>query len=324
MKLEKQFLGDSVGLLSHLTDEAVTDILVNGTQSLFVEKQGELISFPSPFHSTEGILDLIERLLVPLGKRIDATQPYVDGRLPDGSRFHIMLPPIALDGPLISFRKFRSFESALAFDNSPPGLIVWLETQLKQRKSVLIAGGTGAGKTTLLGNLLNVISPSERMILIEETSEIRTTHPHALRLETRLAGPDGKSEVTARDLIRNALRMRPDRLILGECRGEEAFDLLQAMHTGHPGSLGTIHANSALDALRRLESLVLLTGFALPLRQVREWIASAISVVVHLEKMNGKRRISEVIEVDGLEGDVYRITPYYHWGRSHLRTHSRL
>lgn len=309
--MEKQFLGESAALLVFLNDEEVTDILINGIHSVFVEKQGQLHYHPSPFQTTAAIWDLIERLVIPLGRRIDATQPYLDGRLGDGSRFHVILPPIALGGPFLSFRRFRKRASLNLSETAPLGTIDWLQEQLRRKKSLLIAGGTGTGKTTLLSVLLDGVSPAERMILIEDTAEITTLHPHVIRLETRPPTPEGNGEVSARSLVRNALRMRPDRLILGECRSEEAFDLLQAMHTGHPGSLCTIHANSALDALRRFESLVLLCGYSLPLRHVREWIASAVSIVVHLEKEGGVRRISEIIQVEGLEGDVYRISPRY-------------
>lgn len=309
--VDRQFIGAASRLLPLIRDESITDILVNGTHSLYVEKDGRLEYRPSPFDGPDAVFDLIERLLLPIGKRVDAAQPYLDGRLADGSRFHIVLPPIAAEGPLISIRKFRSPGAASLVAVAPGEVLSWLDEQLAQRKNILIAGGTGAGKTTLLCRMLDSLPPDERLVVVEETMEIRTCHAHALHLEARPASPDGTGEVTLRTLIRNALRMRPDRLVLGECRGGEAFDLLQAMNTGHPGSLSTIHANGALDALRRLEALVLLAGFSLPVATVREWVAGAIQVVVHLERRGGVRSISEILTVQGLEGEIYRITPCF-------------
>jgi len=307
-----RWIGRTEGLRRFMEDEAVTDILINGPGKLFVERSGQLLEEPSPFLDPVSLQELIERLLVPIGKRVDASQPYLDGRMPDGSRFHILLPPIASDGPYISIRKFRKhFEPGNLTDMGPPDLMKWIERQTHARKNFLICGGTGVGKTTLLARLLAEASPRERIAVIEETREIPMLHPHMVSLEARAATPDGVGEVTLRALIRNALRMRPDRIILGECRGEEAFDLLQAMNTGHRGSLSTLHANGGRDALRRLEGLVLLSGHGVPLSVVREWIGGTIDHVLHLYRESGRRQIGEVISLQGVEGGMYRIRPRF-------------
>jgi pilus assembly protein CpaF len=311
--LAKQLTGTSAALIPFLIDPTVTDILVNGLSSFYVERKGKLSREPHPFTERAEIQDLIERLVVPLGKRVDAAQPYLDGRLSEGSRFHIILPPLASTGPLISIRKHRNSVALSSFGCEE--LTEWLKAEVGRRHSMLIAGGTGAGKTTLLSALINEVPGQERIALLEETQEIRTDHPHSLQLEARGPSPEGKGEVTLRTLLRNVLRMRPDRVILGECRGEEAFDFLQALNTGHPGSFGTIHANSALDALRRLETLVLLTGFPLPPYALREWISSALKTVIFLERKEDRRAIGEVLSLHGLEGDRYRITPRFREGR---------
>jgi pilus assembly protein CpaF len=310
--LERQLTGAGSRLIPYLCDPTVTDLLINGLTSFYVEKEGRLVQVPHPFTERAEIQDLIERLVVPLGKRVDASQPYLDGRLLDGSRFHIILPPLASSGPFISLRKHRASQHLEAFGSDE--LVRWLQGEVRARRSLLITGGTGTGKTTLLGALINEIPSTERVTILEETSEIRTSHPHALYLEARPASPDGKGEVTLRMLLRNVLRMRPDRVILGECRGEEAFDFLQAMNTGHPGSFGTIHANSALDGLRRLETLVLLTGYLLPPQVLREWIAAALKAVIYLERRGDQRRIREALSIHGLEGDRYRVTPRFREG----------
>ncbi len=311
MALEKQLMGRASALLPLLQDEEVTDILINGPRTLFVDRHGKLSRLESPFDDPASIGDFIERLLIPIGKRIDSAHPYIEGRLVDGSRFHILLPPVASGGPFISIRKLgRGSQCALASFGSVE-IVDWLRTQVHNRQNILICGGTGTGKTTLLTKLLDEVPATERIAILEESREIQTSHPHAVRLEARTASPDGTGEVTLRCLIRNTLRMRPDRILLGECRGEEAFDLIQAMNTGHPGSFSTLHANSAQDALKRLESLTLLSGFQIPLRAIREWIASAIQVVVFLQRRDDERKIAEVMTVSGLEGEVYRVSPRY-------------
>lgn len=309
--LQKQFVGKSAGILPFLQEPEVTDILINGADKMFVEQGGVLNSVSSPFKTRDSLHDLIERMILPIGKRIDAAQPYLDGRLADGSRFHIILPPISLEGPLISIRK-RRCESRLGLsDFAPKHVIDFLEKEILRGSNLLIAGATGAGKTSLLSCLLEKVSKLERIAVIEETREIRVNHPHVIHLEARPPSPEGKGEVTLQALVRNALRMRPDRLILGECRGGEALDMLQAMNTGHKGSLGTIHANSALDALRRMEGLAMMSGVSLPMRTVKDWIGSVIHGVIYLEKRGVLRQVTEIINVSGMEGDVYRVTPRF-------------
>lgn len=309
--LEQQFTGNARLLLPFLQDTEVTDLLINGTKSFFIEKEGTLRSEKNPFEDLDQIRNWIERLLVPIHKRVDAKMPYVDGRLLDGSRFHLIMPPLAVDGPFISIRKKRpTFNCALeTFGN--PEVIAWLKEQMAEKKNMLIAGSTGSGKTTLLSRCLELVPPTERIAIIEETKEIEVSHPHVLHLEGRPPTPEGVGEISLRVLLKNALRMRPDRLILGEARGEEAFDMLQALNTGHKGSLGTLHASSAQDALRRLEALALLSGVQVPHRVIREWIAANIQIVVFLEKEAGRRQIKEVLTLHGLEGEKYRVSPLH-------------
>jgi pilus assembly protein CpaF len=310
LSLHRQFLGSAADLLPWMEDPSVTDLLINGAQSVFVERHGLLERVVSPFTDRAALMDFIERLLVPLGRRVDAARPYLDGRLADGSRFHIILPPLAEHGPLLSIRKSRTGVAAPLESFGEPPVLNWLTELFRQGGNILIAGGTGTGKTTLLSRLLDTVDGSDRLVVVEETSEIRLEHPHAVFLEARTATPDGLGEVSLRTLIRNALRMRPTRLVLGECRGDEAWDLLQAMNTGHAGSACTIHANSPLDALRRLETLVLTAGVPAPLSAVREWVASAIHAVVFLERKAGQRKIAGALRVQGMEGERYRIHPF--------------
>lgn len=307
--LRRQLQGRSAVLVPWLEDERVTDLLVNGTHSFWVERDGCLTEEPPPFADRAAIAELIERLLVPLGKRIDAASPWADGRLADGSRFHVILSPIAVEGPVVSIRRMRSAEAAPLEAFGPPEPIEWLRREVAEGRNVLVAGATGTGKTTLVTRLLEEAPPGERIVIVEESVEIRPRHPHVLHLEARPPSPDGTGAVTPRSLVRQALRMRPDRLVVGECRGGEALDLLQAMNTGHRGSLSTLHANGAADALRRLEGLALSAAPGLPPRVVREWIAASIHVVAQLERDGPRRRLREVIAVHGLEGEVYRLMP---------------
>ena len=309
IEISQQFCGPAKALFPYYQDTTITDILINGTKSLYVEQEGKLIPLPPVFQKNSEVSDFVERLLYPIGKRVDALQPYIDGRLLDGARFHIILPPIAMDGPYISIRKHREPGSILLEDFGSESALNWLRQNLIRRTNILVCGGTGAGKTTLMGRLIEHVSPFERIALVEETAEINAIHPHIVRLECRPSTPEGVGAVSARTLIKNALRMRPDRIVLGECRGEEAFDLLQALNTGHSGSMGTLHANSCLDALKRLESLVLLTGYDLNYKTVRSWISTSINAVVFMEKRGKKRVICEIIEISGLEGEHYRFSP---------------
>lgn len=293
-------------MVPFLEDSRVTDILINGTEGFYLEIEGVLERRDLALQRGD-LVELIERLVVPIGKRIDATHPYLDGRLLEGSRFHIVLPPIAPEGPLISIRRWRDGRQCTLSDFGNSSLINFLLGQVTSRRNFLISGGTGSGKTTLLSRLLDSIEEEERIAIIEETMEIQIAHRHQVRLEARTASPDGVGEVSLQVLVRNALRMRPDRLIVGECRGAEAFDMISAMNTGHLGSFTTLHANNAREALKRLESLILLAG--VPLGVARQWVASNIHLVVHLTKEGALRQIAELILVEGLEGDVYRIHP---------------
>lgn len=308
--LRRQLVGPASLLLPWLEDSLVTDVLVNGMTGLFVDRGDGLERYPCPFPSAEGLRDAIERLAVATGRPIDAAQPFLDGRLADGSRFHVVLPPLAPEGPLVSIR--RGGEGARAWQPPAPlSLLEWLRRGVRERANLVLSGGTGAGKTRFLGWLLEAVPEGERVVVLEETREIESRHPHLVRLEARPASPDGRGEVTLRSLLRNALRMRPDRIVLGECRGAEALDMLQALNTGHAGSLTTLHASGARDALSRLEAMALLASAAVPLPALREWIGASVQLVVHLERDGGGRHVAEVLAVCGTEGDRYRLFPVY-------------
>lgn len=280
-----------------LADEAVTDVLVNGPGPVWVDRAGRL-------QVTEVVIDrptldlVIERVLAPLGRRVDPVQPMVDGRLPDGSRVHIVVPPVAVDGPCLAIRRFGARRVALTDLASPPvaDLLRWA---VRSRANVVVVGGTGSGKTTLLNALAASIPAGERIVTVEDAAELRLETPHVVRLETRAASVEGVAPVTARDLVRAALRLRPDRLLLGEVRGGEALDLVTAMNIGHDGSLSTLHANGCADALRRLETLVLFAGVGLPHDAVRDHLRSAVDLIVHIARdPAGRRRVVAVAEVD--------------------------
>ncbi|MCB9255270.1 MAG: CpaF family protein [Bdellovibrionaceae bacterium] len=307
--LRQQFKGESAALLPLLLLPAVQDIVLNGLDSAFVDCGKGLEPVAPPFKSRSGIYALMERMVIPTGRRLEAGRPYLDGCLSDGSRFHLFLPPLAKPGPLVSVRVFAERGELTLEDFGDTEEIDWLLRQISQRRSLLIAGATSSGKTTLLGCLLNRVPPAERLIILEETREIRCQHPHAVFLETRSASAEGVGEVTLPVLVRNALRMRPDRLVVGECRGPEALDLVQALNTGHPGSFCTLHADSARAALRRLETLLWQANGRLPLEVIREWIGHGLGGVVFLRREGHRRRIVERLEVRGAEGTVYRLRP---------------
>jgi pilus assembly protein CpaF len=259
---------------------------------------------------------VIQRIVAPIGRRVDEANPYVDGRLADGTRINVVIPPVALDGPHISIRKFKSVpltgENLVQNGTASPDGLRLLTDAVRERRNILISGGTGSGKTTLLNALSSYIGPKERIVTIEDTAELRLQMPHVVRLETRMASSDGGREVSARDLLRNALRMRPDRIILGEVRSHEAIEVLQAMGTGHDGSMATIHANGPADALERLEMLVGLYGFSTDLNSVRRFIVSAVDMVVQMTRAAaGRRTISSVVEIVGLEGSRYAMREIY-------------
>ncbi len=289
---------DGLGLLEPLLrDPDVTDVMVNGPGPVWVERRGRLIETPVVLDRAEIDL-LVERIVAPLGRRADPVHALVDGRLADGSRVHVVVPPLAVDGPCITIRRFSVRPIELDELAAPPvaSLLRWA---VRSRCNVVVSGATGSGKTTLLNALAAAVPIGERIITVEDAAELRLGAPHVVRLESRPPSSDGVGEVTIRDLVRNALRMRPDRLLVGEVRGVEALDLLTAMNTGHDGSLSTVHANGVADAIRRLETLVLMAGVGLPAGAVREQLGSAIDLVVHLERSSdGARRVVEVAEID--------------------------
>lgn len=292
-----------------LEDEAVTDIMVNGPFQVYVERRGKLELSDVRFRNNGHVLNVAQRIVSRVGRRIDESVPLVDARLPDGSRVNIIIPPLALDGPSISIRKFAKQKITLDVmakqENISDPLATVLKIASASRLNILISGGTGSGKTTLLNALSRMIDPGERIVTIEDAAELQLQQPHVVRLETRPPNIEGKGEITMRDLVKNSLRMRPDRIILGEIRSSEAIDMLQAMNTGHDGSLSTIHANSPREALTRLENMVSMGGFNLAERALRTQIVDAIDLVVQIARMrDGIRRVTHVTEVVGVEGDV--------------------
>lgn len=304
----KSILG--LGFLEdYLSDPDITEIMINGHHDIYIEKKGILEKTPDRFPDVSVLFNIIDRILAPLGRHVDEASPLVDARLPDGSRIHVALPPVSLNGPLLTIRKFlASFEtltdliSAGSISEPMAGL---LKELVLSKKNILISGGTSSGKTTLLNVLANSITPGERLISIEDSAELRILVPHTIRLEARPANIEAKGEITIRALVQNALRMRPDRIIVGECRGAEAFDMLQAMNTGHEGSLSTCHANSPRDALKRLENMVMMAGFGFPLKAIREQISSAIHWIIQMKReIDGRRLVTHITQVCGIDHDT--------------------
>ena len=292
-----------------LADPTITEIMVNGHDQIYFERKGVLAASDKTFRDDEHVMRIIEKIVAPIGRRIDESSPMVDARLMDGSRVNCIIPPLALDGPIITIRKFSKdplqVDDLIAYGSLTRELAQFLQACVAARLNVLISGGTGSGKTTLLNVLSGFISPLERIVTIEDPTELQLRQPHVVRLETRPPNIEGKGSITTRELVRNSLRMRPDRIIVGECRAAEAFDMLQAMNTGHDGSLTTVHANSPRDALARIENMVLMAGFELPVKAIREQIASAVQVVIQVARMrDGTRRVTHVSEISGMEGQV--------------------
>jgi len=292
-----------------LYDPDISDILVNRYNQIYIEKSGKLSKVELSFRDDNHLLQIIDRIVSKIGRRVDESSPYVDARLPDGSRVNAIIPPLALDGPVLSIRRFGvdplKISDLIAFGSLSQNMAKVLEGCVKTRHNIIISGGTGTGKTTLLNILSEFIPNNERIITIEDSAELQMKQEHVVRLETRPPNIEGKGEVTQRDLVRNTLRMRPDRIIVGEVRGGEALDMLQAMNTGHDGSLSTVHSNTARDALSRIETMVLMAGMDLPERAIREQVSSAINVVVHLSRMpDGTRKIVQISEITGMEGNT--------------------
>ena len=293
-----------------LRDKSVTEILVNGPNKVFIEREGVLHHSDLRFIDSHHVERVIQRILAPLGRRLDESSPMVDARLPDGSRVNAIIPPIALDGPCVSIRKFRKdmlrSSDLVAMQTIDQPIYDFLASAVNKRCNILISGGTGTGKTTMLNVLSQMIDTQQRLVTIEDVAELQLGHPHVVRLETRPPNAEGHGEVRASDLIRNALRMRPDRIILGEIRGVEVLDVMTAMNTGHDGSMSTVHANNAQDALLRLETLVGLTGRQIAEKTLRQMICAALDVIIQLTRMpDGRRCVSEVVEVVGTRDDVY-------------------
>ncbi|MBN6075266.1 CpaF family protein [Aggregatibacter actinomycetemcomitans] len=289
-----------------MADDTVNDILVNGPDDIWVERAGILQKTDKNFVSNEQLTDIAKRLVARVGRRIDDGSPLVDSRLPDGSRLNVVIAPIALDGTSISIRKFsknkKTLQELVNFGSMTREMANFLIIAARSRVNIIVSGGTGSGKTTLLNALSNYISHTERVITLEDTAELRLEQPHVVRLETRLAGVEHTGEVTMQDLVINALRMRPERIIVGECRGGEAFQMLQAMNTGHDGSMSTLHANSPRDATSRLESMVMMSNASLPLEAIRRNIASAVNIIVQASRLNdGTRKIMNITEIMGME-----------------------
>lgn len=290
-----------------LADDSITEVMVNGPLNVYVERKGKLEFTGQSFMDDASVMAVIERIVAPLGRRIDESQPYVDARLADGSRVNAIIPPLSLIGPCITIRKFAkrvlTEQDFIQYGTWTHAIAHFLEICVQLRKNIIVAGGTGSGKTTLLNVLSNYIPSSDRILTIEDAAELRLNQPHVVRLEARPANIEGKGAITIRDLVRNALRMRPDRIIVGECRGGESLDMLQAMNTGHDGSLTTVHANSPRDVISRLETMVLMSGVELPSRAIREQIASAVNIIVQEARLSdGSRRIIAVTEITGMEG----------------------
>ncbi len=309
--LIKEIFDEALGLgplEDMLEDESVTEIMVNGHAQIYVERNGRLELTPLNFMDNNSVLAVIERIVSPIGRRIDESQPYVDARLPDGSRVNAIIHPLSLVGPCLTIRKFSKipFTDAdmIKFGTMTEACCAFLKICVRLRKNIIVSGGTGSGKTSLLNVLSNYLPASDRIVTIEDAAELRLGQPHTIRLEARPPNIEGRGAITIRDLVRNALRMRPDRIVVGECRGGEALDMLQAMNTGHDGSLTTVHANTPRDVISRLETMVLMSGMDLPVRAIREQVAAAIDIIAHEQRFSdGSRKVVKITEVMGLEGD---------------------
>jgi len=315
----KEVLNDLLGfgpIQPLLMDPDITEVMVNGPKNVYVEKKGKLTKSSVAFDDDNHVLQIIDRIILPLGRRVDADSPTVDARLPDGSRVNAVVPPVAIDGPSITIRKFSKerlgIDALIDFGSITDKMAEFMRACVLAHLNIIISGGTGSGKTTLLNVLSSFIPENERIITIEDAAELQMQQDHVLRMETKPANLDGRGAVTIRELVRNSLRMRPDRIVVGEVRGGEALDMLQAMNTGHDGSLTTIHSNSPRDAIARLETLVLMAGMDLPLKVVRQQIASAVDLIVQQSRLSdGSRKVTAVTEIAGMEGDTVVLTDIF-------------
>jgi pilus assembly protein CpaF len=318
-RLFEQIAAEILGfgpLQSLLEDDTITEIMVNGPKNIYIERKGKVHRVPVTFENNEHVMRIIDRIVAPLGRRIDESSPYVDARLPDGSRVNAVIPPISLVGPVLTIRKFSknpiTVDQMIQFGSITPEAVQFLKACVEARLNIIISGGTGSGKTTLLNVLSGFIPADERILTIENAAELQLRQEHVVTLESRPPNIEGRGEITIRDLVINALRMRPERIIVGECRGGETLDMLQAMNTGHDGSMTTAHANSPRDALSRIETMCLMAGMELPVRAIREQVASAVDVIVQQERMrDGTRKVTTIAEVSGMEGDVITMTDVF-------------
>ncbi|HLA87056.1 MAG TPA: CpaF family protein [Anaerolineales bacterium] len=318
-RLFEQIAAEILGLgpiQSLLEDDTITEIMVNGPKNIYIERKGKLHRVPVTFESNEHVMRIIDRIVAPLGRRIDESSPYVDARLQDGSRVNAVIPPISLVGPVLTIRKFSknpiSVDQMVQFGSITNEAVQFLKACVEARLNIIISGGTGSGKTTLLNVLSGFIPSDERILTIENAAELQLRQEHVVTLESRPPNIEGRGEITIRDLVINALRMRPERIIVGECRGGETLDMLQAMNTGHDGSMTTAHANSPRDALARIETMCLMAGMDLPIRAIREQVASAVDLICQQERMrDGTRKITTITEVSGMEGDVITMTDIF-------------
>jgi pilus assembly protein CpaF len=307
-----------------LDDDEISEVMVNGPKKVYIEKGGQLVKSPITFEDDAHVIRVIERIVLPLGRRIDSDNATVDARLPDGSRVNAVVPPVAIDGPSITIRKFRKYkltmEQLIQYGSLTPGMSEFLRACVLARLNTIVSGGTGTGKTVLLNSLSSFIPERERIVTIEDAAELQLQQDHILRMETRPPNSDGLGERTVRDLVRNSLRMRPDRIVVGEVRGGEALDMLQAMNTGHDGSLTTLHSNSPRDAIARLETMIMMAGLDLPLKVVRQQISSAVDLIVQLTRLrDGSRKVTAITEVAGMEGETIVLTDIFKYNQTGIR-----
>ena len=327
-----EILDDMLGfgpLQPLLEDEDISEIMVNGPRKVFVERKGKLSKTNVTFENDAAVVKVIEKIVLPLGRRVDSDSPTVDARLPDGSRVNAVVAPCALDGPIITIRKFKkdklTIDQLVKYGSLTKGMADFIRACVIARLNIVVSGGTGSGKTTLLNVLSGFIPEDERIITIEDAAELKLQQDHVVRMETKAPNSEGRNAVTIRELVKNSLRMRPDRIVVGECRGGETLDMLQAMNTGHDGSLTTMHANTPRDALSRLETMVMMSGMDLPLKVIREQIASAVDLIIQQSRLkDGSRKVTAITEVAGMEGDTVVLSDIFKFEQTGLTTDGKV